>query len=264
MIIRKEALTAVLAATSTDDATHRTDKIQVTPKGEIAATTGHVLFVATERSRFPDSEFPDKREDMPTYHGDPTEPITIDRDLVDRLIKGMPKKGPIPILQAVQLGINGDGGAYVAATDLLVPTVIRLKPQSEQAGGFPSWERIVPSASAPHVKVSLSVEVLQALIKAATAIAGRSSRVITPKVTLYIPTEPQHQGVDRAAVLADGGTEKRDKWGSTELFDNQGRVAAPKDYPNGEITSAMRLEIPGGDVQVYGAVAVCADLKRRG
>lgn len=259
MIIRKEALTAVLAATSTDDVTHRTDKIQVTPKGEIAATTGHVLFVATERSRFPDSEFPDKR-DMPHYHGDPTEPVTIDRDLVDRLIKGMPKKGPIPILQAVQLGINGDGGAYVAATDLQVPTVIRLKPQTEQAGGFPSWQRIVPSASAPHVKVSLSVEVLQALIKAATAVAGRPGHTYTPKVTLYIPTEPQHQGVDRKAVLADGGSEKRGAYG-TELLDNQGRTAAPKDYPNGEIVSAVRLEIAGRDVELYGAVALCTTPK---
>lgn len=253
MIIRKEALTAVLAAASTDDATHRTDKIQVTPKGEIAATTGHVLFVATERSRFPDADFPDKREDMPSYHGDPAEPVTIDRELVDRLIKGMAKKTTIPILQAMQLGTNGDGGVYVSSTDLLVPTIIRLKPQSEQAGGFPSWERIVPSATAPHVKVSLSVEVLQALIKAATAITRKSA---TPKITLYIPTEPQHQGVDKAAVLADGGTEKRGKFG-TELLDNQGRTAAPKDYPNGEIVSALRLEIPGGDVQVYGAVAVC-------
>lgn len=260
MIIRKEALTAVLAATSTDDATHRTDKIQVTPKGEIAATTGHVLLVATERSRFPDSEFPDKREDMPSYHGDPTEAVTIHRDYVERLIKGMPKKGPIPILQAVQLGINGDGGAYVSSTDLQAPTVIRLPAQKDQLGGFPSWERIVPSATAPHVKVSLSVEVLQALIKAATAVAGRPGRTYTPKVTLYIPTEPQHQGVDRAAVLADGGREKRGQYG-TELLDNQGRTAAPKDYPNGEIVSAVRLEIAGGDVDVYGAVALCTTPK---
>lgn len=250
MIIRREALQAVLPATRKTDATHRCDKVQITPAGDVVATNGHTLLIARESTRFPDEDFPSK--DLPAYHGDATESITLERALVDRLLTGIPKRTPIPILSAVQIGVNGDGGTYAAATDLDSPTVIRIKPQSEQAGGFPTWERVLPKADRPGIRITLSADNLIALAKAAGLVDKRNEH--GGRITLFIPTEPQHQGLDKAKAIADGAIEERTQYG-TDLKDKHGRLACARDYPNGQIVSAIRVEIDGPDVQVCGAVA---------
>lgn len=253
MIIRKKALQAVLVATLKEDRTHRCDKIQVTPAGQIVATDGHLLLMASETTRFPDEDFPAK--DIPEYHGDPTEPITIDRPLVERLIKGTGKAKPIPILAAVQLGTNGEG-SYVAATDLQSPTVIRLKPQSEQPGSFPTWERVVPAADKPSIQITIGSDLLVALAKAATAVALSARASTGGKVTFFIPTEPQYQGLDKAKALAAGCAVQRGQYNGEQLLDpNTGRQACERDYPDGKIQSAIRVEIDGAEVQLVGVVA---------
>lgn len=256
MIIRRQALQAVLPAVNADDATHRTDKIEIRPDGTVTATDGHILLSAREATPFPDEDFPVK--DIPARHGNPAEPVTISKTIAERLIKGTAKKPTIPILQAIQLSQNGEG-AFLAATDLESPTVIRVTPAAGQVGTFPVWERILPKAEG--LKVTISAEVLAALAKAITTVTARNYSG-TPKVTLYIPTEPQHQGLDKAAVLADGGREKTERttYGGTitTLLDKHGQTAAARDYPNGEIVSALRLEIDGTDgITIVGAIALC-------
>jgi hypothetical protein len=251
MIIRREALQAV-APLVKPDTSHRCDKAQITPSGQVVATDGHVLLVASEKTRFPDAEFPSKN--LPAYHGDLTEPVTLERHELDRLIVGSSSKQAkrtIPILGTVQIGSNGDGG-FVAATDLLVDTVVRLKPETEKAGQFPVWERVLPRADKPTLAITLSATDLQLLAKAATLVAGKAK---VGQITFYVPTESQHQGLDETKALAAGCEKRKTRFGDELIDPKTERRAASGNYPNGEIESAIRIEIKGADVQIVGAIA---------
>lgn len=247
MIIRRETLAAILPATQKTDHTHRCDQIQITPAGEVIATDGHILLVARENTRFPDEDFP-KGPAFVEYHANPEAAVNVNRLVVERILAAIPKKSVIPILSAAQLGTNGDGKAYLAATDLEAKTVIKL---DEAVNPFPNWERILPAPDrgAP-IRITLTVENLQALIKAAQAVDPKGNRV-----TFCIPTELQYQGLDKAKAIAAGCFTQRTSYGEHLEDPKTGREAACRDYPNGEIQSAIRVEISGPEVQITGAVA---------
>ena len=192
MIIRREVLQAAAAATVEGSAYYE-GVIQVAPDGAVRSTDGHIALVIREASRFPDNEFPAR--DVPEYHGDPQEPVLVPVDTVKSLIAAMPKgtgkrRTPtIPILAAVQIGVNGNGGVYAAATDLHTPRVARLTDgQIEQR--YPAIDSMIPPADRQAVRVTFGVDVLQRLIAAAKAIqaGGREATI-----TFAIPTERAHQ-----------------------------------------------------------------------
>ena len=245
MIIRRDALKAVLPATTKDDSRYYLHAIQIEPDGRCVATDGHVLLTAIDRAPFDDTDFPAKG--VADYKGNPDKTVSIDAGAIEKLIAAMPKqKKAIPILQAVQLSTNGDGGAVVSATDLDVPCVVHLS--DDQAGRFPDWRRLMPRDDRPALKVTLAVNVLQALIKAAQA----TQRGM---ITFELPTEPQYQGTRPAAHEYE---ESPDVCSGPDCPCVQcGKVAARHVESDGHVINTVRVRIKGEAIDVDGVVMPC-------
>jgi hypothetical protein len=185
MIIRREALTAALAATTADDTRYFLHAMRLEPAAHrVTATNGHVLIVATDRAPLPDADFPI----VPgaEFHADP-DPVCLSADVAKSLIAAMPKKARFPILGCVQVSKNGSPNTYtVAATDLQAPRVATV--DTTDAGQFPNTDRIWPAIDRPEVQVCFAVDVLETIIKAAKAVSGKKKALIT----FGVPTETPH------------------------------------------------------------------------
>ena len=198
MIIRREALQAAMAAATSDDTRYFLQAVQVDPaKHTVVATDGHVLLVCTDTNPEKDAEFPAMPE--APFHGNPTKPVLIPVDVVNSLLKTMPKKPTIPILGMCQLSQNGTGeSATVAATDLQVRNVARLQDEGRK---FPAWERAMPPADRESVTVAIGVTVLEAIIKAAKAI-HRAKGSTGPVIQLNIPLARNEVGELEPVVVS--------------------------------------------------------------
>ncbi len=182
MIIRREALNAVLPATTADDTRYFLHALLAEPANHrVIATNGHVMLFATDNEPQADADFPT----VPgaEFHGDPA-PICIDADIARSMIAAMPKRPTINILASAQLSQNGsEETATIAATNLSAPCTATIKRQ--EADQFPNYERVIPKADRAVVRVALGVPVLEALIKSAKAVCAKDKGVIT----FEIPTE---------------------------------------------------------------------------
>jgi hypothetical protein len=219
MIIRREALSAALAATTADDTRYFLNAVQIdAAKHCVVATNGHILLVATDTNPQADTDFPA----IPgaEYHGDPASAVLADADIIRAMIAATPKKTSIGILTSVQLGANGsDNTAVLSATDLKAPRVAVL---TNEGRNFPNYERVLPKAGRPGVRVCLSVEVLDALVKAAkvvrSGVNSNSHQIAT--ITFDVPTS------------------------ATDLQDNA-------------VITALGITMKGADVTVTGAAMPC-------
>ncbi len=179
MIIRREALASALAATTADDTRYFLSSVQIRLNGDVVATDGHIALIVHDNSPMDSADFPI----VPgaDFHGEPSAPFCVPMDTCRRLIGATQKgKRALPILTGVQVGRNGaEGVTVLAATDLSVPAVAILQPDPN-GPRFPDIDRVVPAADSERIRVSLSVPVLEGLIKAAKAIgAGKVFQTIT-------------------------------------------------------------------------------------
>jgi hypothetical protein len=201
MIVRREALKAVLAATTDTDHRYQMSAVQIRPDGTIAATNGHVAFVATDKTPFPDEDFP---QTDPPYGGPIETAVLMERTVADGLIAATAKKATIPILTAIQVGKNGgSGGAVAVATDLESPRTAKLPVDGGGAGTFPKLDRVMPTKDRPAIRLSLSTAVLARIIKAAEATGKTKTDGAT--VSFYVQTGKEHQqdGAIVSAVRAE-------------------------------------------------------------
>lgn len=186
MLIRREALAAALVACTDDDSRYFLNSIAIDPDGRVLATDGHILLIAKDDAVLPDEDFPFVGPEVDgirtsLFHGNAAGQVLIPAELAKRLIAGTPKKSSIPVLSCVQIGQNGSATTVTAAsTDLTVPTIVTIN-QAETAGKFPNVDRVVPKVGPerPTVRVILSVEVLENLIKATKAANGKTKDLQT-------------------------------------------------------------------------------------
>lgn len=183
MIIRREALASALAATTPDDSRYFLNAVQIRQNGDVIATDGHIALIVHDTAPMAAADFPI----VPgaDFHGEPSKAVIVPFETCKRLIAATQKgKRALPILTGVQVGRNGaEGVTVLAATDLSVPAVAILQPDPH-ALTFPDIDRVVPAVDPARIRVSLSVSVLESLIKAAKAI-GEGNR--TQTITLQLP-----------------------------------------------------------------------------
>lgn len=180
MIIRREALAAVIPATTAEDTRYFMDALCIEPDGRVIATNGHVLLIATDKAPQPDADFPT----VPgaAFNGTPEHQTLVKTDVVKSLMAVMPKRSTIPILGSIQVSQNGTPQtATLAATNLQTPCVATVTREADM--NFPQYERCIPTTPAA-VRVILSADVLETLIKSARAIATKKS---APRITFDIP-----------------------------------------------------------------------------
>lgn len=230
MLIRREVLAAVLPALNDlDPARPSLSKVQILPTGEARATNGHIAIMASgiDGFRFSDGDFPV----VPgaPFHESPTTPILVDEQTIKRLI-GATQKGArsFPVLNCIQIGKNGTDTAHLlAATDLHAPltATVQTDPQEQ----YPDLAKITPAADkADTVPLVLGVPVLEALLKAAKAIAG-SKRMQTIRFDVPIGS------------------------GDRRVF--RGPNDAPEELH--EITGAIRATAYGPDAKIVAVVMPC-------
>lgn len=222
MIIRRETLTAAMAATDKDNSRYFLHAVQADPaKKAVIATNGNILLVCTDREPFEDGDFPAMAE--APFHGDPDKPVAIKGEVVQGLLKTMPKRPTIAVLATCQLSTNGgeSGQCTVAATDLVNRSVARI--DTENAVQFPDYQRVLPKKDRHIITLALGVPVLEVLIKAAKAVISKPTDANGPYVVLTVPVETRKQ---------EDGTEK----------------------PTNQVTTPLGLEIKGDSVTVTGVL----------
>lgn len=202
MIVRREALASALAATTPDDSRYFLNAVQIRQNGDIVATDGHIALIVHDTAPMAAADFPI----VPgaDFHGEPARDVIVPFDTCKRLIAATQKgKRALPILTGVQVGRNGaDGVTVLAATDLAVPAVAILQ-HDPNAVTFPDIDRVLPGIDPECTRVSLSVSVLESLIKAAKAI-GDGNRLQT--ITLQLPApDKTHAIVSAMRVEMKGG-----------------------------------------------------------
>lgn len=253
MILRAEALKAALACVTGGHEKFFIQGIHVCPDGTVEATDGHVLVRVKDPSPFPDADFPSKG--VAPFKGNPEKAVTVPASHLKGLLAIVPKKTPIPILQAVQLSTNGEeGGVNISATNLETPTIAHIE-ASDTELPFPNVENVMVSADRPALSVTFSVEALKSMIQAAEAVQ-RGRKPVTQFITVHIPTEEQYQG------------RKDDDTANGHAFDpdngarsGQCKVCGDTRYyhqsPDGVISSPMRFEVKGLDLTIEGVVMPC-------
>lgn len=137
--------------------------VHVTADGRTVATNGHLMAVVDAVEVSP--------EEYPLLDGvDPgaaVGPVTIPLPAIESVVKALPKRTYMPILEHAVLAPNGGAETVVlASTDLETPQRVSAK----RIEGFPLWEQVVPS-SPERIAVTLGIPVLEALLKTAKEFA---------------------------------------------------------------------------------------------
>lgn len=154
VLIDRAALDLIKFA-SEDETRHEITGLHVTP-AYVEATNGHVA------ARLAHQGIP--VEDFPVVAGDvggaiPEKGIVVNRGAVERIGKAISRRGSIPVLQLVKVGVV-DGGACLVATDLETPTVMTLKDEGRQ---FPIIDNVIPKEGSRPVKVAFQAKYLKAI-----------------------------------------------------------------------------------------------------
>ncbi len=228
MIIRRSVLQAVLPATTDSDRRYSLDAVNVRPDGTVEATNGSIAILARDKSPIDDADFPIVAGSE--FKGNPAGNILIPTAIVKSMIAAMPKRSPIPVLAALQLGANGSetGSAFVSATDLQAPRVAHIT----NDGTFPAIDRVIPAADkAGTVDVFFAVDVLETICRAARAVSASGKKSKAPIVRFAIPTAKG----DRISLTKDG-----EKTGEA-----------------GEVSTAVRVTYSGPDVDLVIAAMPC-------
>jgi DNA polymerase III sliding clamp (beta) subunit (PCNA family) len=231
MIIRREAINAVLPATNHDDTRYNLQAVQCEPAAHrIVATDGHVLLIATDNNPMQDEDFP--LIPGAEFHGD-QDPIAVQSGVLRSMLATMPKKPILPILACCQLSKNGsESTATLAATDLEAPRVATIKAEDLK---FPNYDRILPKGERNTVRVFLAVDVLETIIKAAKAVARTGKNAKPANIAFDVPIGRS----DRAKVTTRNA--------AGELVDGK----------PGEVSAPINITITGPDVTVTGLAMPC-------
>lgn len=100
--------------------------------------------------------------------------ILVGRDSALELLKAMPKKEKIPILNNAVIGQAEDGSIKAVTTDLDMhrPATFR-----KVDGQYPNWQAVITSHSEPMVRVGLNAAYVAELLKQAASYNERSNFV---------------------------------------------------------------------------------------
>jgi hypothetical protein len=236
MIVRRNTINAALQATTDDDTRYFLSSIQLDPLQHTAsATDGSIALIVKDSEPIPDDEFP--LIPGANFHADPPAPFMVAADVLRGMVATMPKRATVPVLGALRAAQDADPASIVvAATDLSAHRVATFQPDAAQR--FHDLARVMPAADRRELGVTIAIDVLERLIKAAKALDPSSKRPI-PTIHFGFPLDAR----DRAKIPGTEATET---------------TPATPDRP-GDVISAIRVTItnPASGLRIDGAAMPC-------
>lgn len=170
MLLNQKAFKLINAA-STDPTRPNIAGVYLDEDGSAIATDGHMLV------RFVDP-CPTDPKDYPVMEGcDPTsdgklKPVLIPRDTCQQILRAIPKKTTMPVLQTVALDVektNETGAPVLGINDLSSQQVFR--PRKEDYG-YPEYKKVVPTNKA-KAEIGLAINLLERFCKTMKALDVR-------------------------------------------------------------------------------------------
>ena len=183
MLVHRTALTVCGAVAEPDVNRPALGCVHVRADGTVEATNGAIL-LQVKNASWPAEEYP-KIDGLEV--GAPG-PALLTVESVNQAIKFVPKKTVIPILQCVAV-VPKNGHVTLAVHDMENVQRIEL---NRVEGDFPNTDRVVDATPKPAVSLTLSVDVLDLLVKALklakarTVVLGVSKG---PKIPLTVKAE---------------------------------------------------------------------------
>ena len=163
---------SVRHAASTDTGRFNLNGVRFNADGSTEATNGQIFCKATP-AQAPVDEFPAGWG--ATLEGE-QEPFTFPLDAVNKLVKAIPKKSHIPILQNAAVDVphtNTSGSARFVTTDLESNKVVEAKTLE---GEWPNTAQVIPDGVAT-VKIGLNLTLLGKIEKALREFNGGGNAV---------------------------------------------------------------------------------------
>jgi len=195
MLMTRNAIRNAAKLTTTEDPRYSLNGALVEPDGSTVTTDGHYLYKYTPDNPGSGEEFPNV--DGIETTGPALEPFILSRDGAAALLKALPTKQSIPVLNLAALDTkqtNENGQAFFAVSDLETPQIIRTQ---KLLGKFPNYQAVMPKEE-PAATVTLGVGLLKKLLTELSAM-----KATTVKVETFAEDKP----VRLTATVSDGKVE---------------------------------------------------------
>ena len=156
---------------SNEKSRYTLDAILVTDKATVA-TNGHYLVWVSVPTQHKAKDFPviDHAPQVTDEHP----PFLLGREDAARILKALPRKQSIPILECAGVVVKGTQ-PIVEVTDLDCPQVFRPRPPE---GKFPEWENVMPKEE-PVAQFAVNAAYLAKLAKFAAEVNSDDTVVIS-------------------------------------------------------------------------------------
>jgi len=156
---------AVAEFASKEESRYTLQAIQVT-QDETVATNGHYI-VRVDTPKADVNHFPTVAGTVPTVEA---ESFLLARQGALDMIKVLPKKQTIPILNHAKVGVDAEGNVQAITTDLETHRPVTIR---KVTGQYPNWKALWPK-KAPTVTVGVSAAYLAQLAKVAATYSEQS------------------------------------------------------------------------------------------
>jgi DNA polymerase III sliding clamp (beta) subunit (PCNA family) len=145
--------------------------ILVEPNGGTVATDGHALMQYTPTDTMSGDAFPNV-VGFNASGDEKLKPFIVPVDAADRILKAMPKKQTLPVLEMIALDVpatNANGHAEFAVTDLENPQ--RFSP-AKIADDFPKYQQVIPKGKA-DVSFDVDAKILRKVLGVLVSMQGK-------------------------------------------------------------------------------------------
>ena len=182
MLINRANLSVLHAATDDESRRHSLYGVLVEPDGTTVATDGTML-ARVSPCPLLDSEFPEIPGLLPLPE---PKQVLLSLDMAKGVLKALPTKSVVPVLQTARIGLNSSGDAIVTVTDLQRVQTFA----TEKDFTFPKYQAVFPSKVATGVaNIGLNVLLLAKILAVVKAFKDTKANPGL-KLTFYDPEAP--------------------------------------------------------------------------
>lgn len=221
-MLNKAAL-SIAGLCSKDDSRFTLNALLVSPN-ECVETDGHqIVRVSMPKDMAPES-FPELKELEGMTYATDFQPFLLPADQARAIVRALPAKTTIPVLQRAVIAVDGEGKPAIAVTDLA--HVQTWRPRMK--GNFPDWQRVMPKAEQAEMQIAIDARLLKRVLTAIEDFA-KDEKTIAVIFSFYGPNralrlDVSHDGQDfTAAVMPMSGIVENGNYERTKAIEAAAR-----------------------------------------